>query len=256
MPTSSAERDLESLVSISKQIVETSGTAHRNHKSLSGTGFYANKFHDLLVDLTRITNRLVPVLRNLADLDSTALAGSIEILRSPTSSHHARDKAQKAIRLLCQAEIPPRLSALSSPAVPAGEMVLSSEVLAVAPHYLRRILLQANGCYEQRWFDACSVMIRKLVESLIIEVYEKHGKEAEIKAGGEYMMLSGLIAQMLGSKHWSLQRETKRELPALKLLGDRAAHSRRYQAVKADIDQIRPGLRAAVDDLLHLAGIK
>jgi hypothetical protein len=69
-------------------------------------------------------------------------------------------------------------------------------------------------------------------------------------------MLSGLVTAMLNQKYWQLQRETKRELPEIKKLGDRAAHNRRYEAMKQDIDQIRSGLRAVVDDLLHLAGYK
>ena len=71
-----------------------------------------------------------------------------------------------------------------------------------------------------------------------------------------YLMLSGLIGAILKQTHWPLGRETKKSLPALKQLGDRAAHNRRYEATKQDIDQLLPGLRATVDDLLHLAGHK
>ena len=100
-------------------------------------------------------------------------------------------------------------------------------------------------------------MIRKLVENLIIDVYEKHKKEAEIKnKDGDYLMLSGLVNAMIGQPHWSLQRETKKALPDIKQLGDRGAHNRRYEANRQDIDKILPGLRAALDDLLHLAGHK
>lgn len=135
--------------------------------------------------------------------------------------------------------------------------MLSPTVLGTtAPSYLRRTLLQANGCYEKRWFDASSVMIRKLVENLIIDVYEKDKKQTEIQQNGEYFMLSGLITAMLNQTHWTLQRETKRSLPDIKKLGDRAAHNRRYEATRQDIDQLLAGLRATVDDLLHLAGHK
>jgi hypothetical protein len=100
-------------------------------------------------------------------------------------------------------------------------------------------------------------MIRKLVENLIIDVYEVNKREAEIRGGdGEYLMLSGLITAMLKQTHWALQRETKRSLPEVKKLGDRAAHNRRYEATRQDIDQVVSGLRAAADDLLHLAGRK
>ena len=105
--------------------------------------------------------------------------------------------ANKEIRLICETEILPNIQNLTSPQQPSSEMVLPSSVLAKAPKYLQRSLLQANCCYEQRWFDASSVMIRKLVENLIIEVYEKHGKQAEIQKDGDYLMLSGLVTAML-----------------------------------------------------------
>jgi hypothetical protein len=69
-------------------------------------------------------------------------------------------------------------------------------------------------------------------------------------------MLSGLITAILNQTHWQLQRETKASLPEIKKLGDRAAHNRRYEATRQDFDKILPGLRATVDDLLHLAGYK
>jgi hypothetical protein len=100
-------------------------------------------------------------------------------------------------------------------------------------------------------------MIRKLVENLIIDVYESKGKQGEIQnADGDYLMLSGLVAAMLRQTHWQLQRETKRALPDIKKLGDRGARNRRYEATKQDVDNVLSGLRAAVDDMLHLAGHK
>jgi hypothetical protein len=159
--------------------------------------------------------------------------------------------------MICEVEIEPNLGDLLSPTQPASEPILAAAVVAKAPTYLQRALLQANGCYEKRWYEAASVMIRKLVENLIIDVYEHHKNEGEIKnKDGDYLMLSGLITAILNQKHWSLQRETKRSLPDIKNLGDRAAHNRRYEASRPDIDKILPGLRATVDDLLHLAEYK
>ena len=88
-------------------------------------------------------------------------------------------------------------------------------------------------------------------------MYERNKKEGEIRIkDGDYLMLAGLIMEILKQSHWPLQRETKKVLPELKKLGDRAAHNRRYEATRQDIDQLLAGLRATVDDLLHLAGYK
>jgi hypothetical protein len=100
-------------------------------------------------------------------------------------------------------------------------------------------------------------MIRKFVEILIIEVYEAHDKAAEIKhPGGNFFMLSDLIATILKDSAWNLGRETKECLPPIKKMGDQAAHNRRYVATKSDVDKVLSGLRVAADELLHLAKLK
>jgi hypothetical protein len=240
----------------SSALTQIAQTALRNRQSLTGTGHYAEKFHDAVVKLTAVEKLIMPVITTIDGFDAAPLTQHLATLKSTTATAPARVEANKQIRLVCETEILPNVQNLTTPQQPSSEMVLPSAVLAKAPTYLQRSLLQANGCYERRWFDASSVMIRKLIETLIIDVYEKHGKEAEIKKDGDYLMLSGLITAILNQSYWHLQRETKRELPEIKKLGDRAAHNRRYEATKQDIDQIRSGLRATVDDLLHLAGYK
>jgi hypothetical protein len=253
----SAKRVVDSILESAKSIVETAKIADRGRQSLSGSGRYAARFHDHVVKLVTAEKALIGILTTFESFDLATFSKNIEVLRSTRSQVRDRDAALKNLRLLSEAEILPALQSLSLPAHPAHERVLPSEVVATAPMYVQKIVLQANGCYEQRWYDACSIMLRKIIESLIIEVYENHGKGDDIKKDGDFFMLSGLINHLLHvQKYWSLQRETKRELPELKKLGDRAAHNRRYQATRQDIDQVRSGLRVTVDDLLHLAGFK
>jgi hypothetical protein len=46
----------------------------------------------------------------------------------------------------------------------------------------KHITNQVNGAYEKGSYDACTVMIRRLLETLIIEAFEHHGIAANIKA--------------------------------------------------------------------------
>lgn len=56
--------------------------------------------------------------------------------------------------------------------------------------YLEKLAHQINGTYANAWYDACAVMIRRFVETLIIEAYEAHGIEANIKDGsGDFFFL-------------------------------------------------------------------
>jgi hypothetical protein len=137
------------------------------------------------------------------------------------------------------------------------EPILPLSVVEGTRDYLVRIVQQTNGCYERQWFDACSVMIRKLVEILIIEVYEANKRSDALKdQNGNFRMLGDLIGTILKDTALNLGRETKRSLPDIKTLGDRAAHNRLYLAKKEDVDRVRDGLRVTVDELLHLANLK
>ncbi len=140
---------------------------------------------------------------------------------------------------------------------PKSEQVLPASVVGGTRGYYDRIIQQANGCYERQWFDACSVMIRKFVEVLIIEVYEANGKANDIKdRNGNFLMLGDLINVILQDSTWHLGREVKDSLPEIKRMGDRSAHNRRYIATKADVDKVLPGLRVIADELLHVAKLK
>jgi hypothetical protein len=138
---------------------------------------------------------------------------------------------------------------------PATEHVLPVDVVRGTRKYLEQIVNQANGCYEKGWYDAASVMVRKLIEVLIIAVFEAKGEAEKIKRDDNFLMLSGLVDVIIGRTDWNLGRETKTALPLLKSLGDRAAHNRYYVARKADVDKVLPGLRVAVEDLLHHADL-
>jgi hypothetical protein len=54
----------------------------------------------------------------------------------------------------------------------------------------------------------------------------------------------------------NLSRNTKTALPKLKDIGDKSAHSRRFNAIRHDIDNIRSELRTVVQELLVIAGLK
>lgn len=122
--------------------------------------------------------------------------------------------------------------------------------------YIEKIANQINGCYELGWFDACAVMIRRLLETLIIEVFEHHKIEAKIKNNGDYVYLRDLINITLAENSWTLGRNTKNALPKLKDIGDKSAHSRRFIAVRNDIDDIKVELRGVIQELLILAKLK
>src|SRR6266446_10018155 len=64
---------------------------------------------------------------------------------------------------------------------PANEYLLPFALVRGTRGYVEKVVNQVNGCYEKGWFDGCAVMMRRLVETLIIECFEHHHIDHKIK---------------------------------------------------------------------------
>ena len=138
-----------------------------------------------------------------------------------------------------------------------SQQVIPFSIVRDTRGYLEKVANQINGSYEHGWFDACAVMVRRLVETLIIEVFEHHGIAHKIQdSNGDFLPLNDLIKLTLIEKTWNLARNTKKGLPKLKSVGDLSAHSRRYNAHRQDIEKIIEDLRVVVQEMVYLAGLK
>lgn len=123
--------------------------------------------------------------------------------------------------------------------------------------YIERVAHQVNGSYAHGWYDACSVMLRRLIETLLIECFEAHRIEHQIKdTSGNYVFLRDLVDRALAERSWSLGRSVRSSLPRLKEIGDKSAHSRRYNAHREDIDKLAKDVRDVVQELVSLAKLK
>ena len=123
--------------------------------------------------------------------------------------------------------------------------------------YLEVVCVQLNGCYQCGFYDAASVMVRRIVETLIIECYDHLNRDLEIKGGdGNYLMLKDLIVRVNYSPGLSLGRDAKKALTAIKEIGDRSAHNRRFRANISDLDKLQSGVRVAVDEMIALAELR
>ena len=115
---------------------------------------------------------------------------------------------------------------------------------------------QMNGCMREGWFDACAVMMRRLLEVAIIEAYEHHAIADKIRdASGNYVQLTDLINAALSEPKLPLSRGVKAILPKLKDIGHRSAHGRHFLARRGDIEKLEDGVRVAVEEFLHHAAL-
>jgi hypothetical protein len=174
----------------------TATTAEKGSRSLGGSGHYADKFHENIVKITSVEKKVRPHLSglHLAQDDVNKFDKSLEVIKATSGKVKARTVAIRELKLLCETIILPKLDNLTASPIPTTESVLTMDIVKTTRGYLEEITIQINGCYEHQWYDACSVMIRKLAEILIIAVYEKHGVSGELKdANDNFHMLSKLV---------------------------------------------------------------
>jgi hypothetical protein len=64
-----------------------------------------------------------------------------------------------------------------------------------------------NGCFESAWYDACAVMMRRLLETVIIEAFEAKKIDEKIKnAQGEFLQLTDSVKAALSAASLSESR--------------------------------------------------
>lgn len=180
--------------------------------------------------------------RQLTDDRRTAKAGSDGFRLRPNS----------------RLELEPVLSPTTGPrqGAPTDSLIPRSLATATRRTYLQKVIHQVNASYDAELFDCTAVMMRRLIETLIIELFEARRIEAKIKdASGQFFMLDTLLAKLDSEPGLNLGRNSKTGLRKLKELGDKSAHNRRFNAQQSDIDQLSADVRTAAEELMHMAGL-
>lgn len=163
--------------------------------------------------------------------------------------------------LLYAASLARELNQVSKPPEAGGKpksyQVLSPALASNTRPYIESTVNQINGTYEAGYYDACCVMIRRLIETVIIEAFEAKGDAASIKnAGGDFLYLGDLIDRATSTTNWNVSRNTKAHLRKLKNIGDKSAHNRFYRAHRSVVDEIKTELFDVVQEFLSHASLK
>lgn len=226
-------------------------------------------------DYTHV-DRAVALLWLYNRQDASPVRGAKDLARTIESAGYARQNVSRLGRYLGEdprvvrredgfrinAEAEPSLDqefvGLVGPTRPAtSSSVLPAGLFLNTRGYLENVVEQANAAYDNALFDCCAVMLRRIAETLIIEVYENEGRDSEIQdQDGNFLFFSKLLKHVQDDNQLNLSRNTIAGLKDFKRLGDLSAHNRRYNAREDDIDRIRDGLRTAAEELLYLADIK
>ncbi len=139
--------------------------------------------------------------------------------------------------------------------VDVSDAVLPNEWVSGTRPYLERLVHQINGSYDAGFYDCCAVLCRRLMESLLVEIYISQKRHHEIQNNGVFFHLERIINYASLDSKLVLGRNTPKSMTEIKQLGDTAAHDRTYIAHETDISDIKPKLRRVIQELLSLAGI-
>jgi hypothetical protein len=234
------------------QLEQVIRTAVRNRKSLDRENFYSKRAWQLLTE-TRKSFLLVQADHGKA---RGTIAAHVATVGEDVKAIDLRrsDETLKAIRsalFTIDSDIAAGMqSSTASPSAPAAPY-LPPDILP-ASVYQKLLDLEVNGCFAAGCYNGCAAMLRRLIESLIIEAYEAHGIEAAIKDNnGEYLELKALIGKAVNEPKLRLGRNTRAALPNLKFLGDLSAHSRRHFIRLGDLEKYRNDARVAIEELGH-----
>lgn len=227
-------------------------TAARHKFKLGTHTFYGPKAHEILVEIRR---RFLELRSAYPAGRSATVAAQLDSLAKPLEQiENALNvdgrELVNGIRQICYVTDSDLRAAIESV---DGDKETDSPFVTpevLKPGVYRKVLEEANWCFAQNCPNACAAMLRRLVESLIIEVFEAHGIEASIKdASGEYLELKALIGKAVAETKLKLTRNTRNALPNLKFLGDLSVHARRNLVRMGDLKNVRNDARAAIEEL-------
>jgi hypothetical protein len=239
----------ETLDALVQEALAVARKARRNRRSLKGDNFYGNKLAQLRTDATN-------AFADFSDAtvgDTSALA---ELIEAVFSADTPRERRLTSARELSHALHTKWKQAKRPATKPGNELFPLALIAQTERRYLLTITNQMNGCFREGWYDACAVMMRRLVESVLIEAFEHQGVADRIKDGtGNYLQLSDLIGRALAEPSFRLSRNSRTELPKLRNIGHRSAHGRYFTAQASDIAKVEDGVRVVVEEFLNHAGL-
>ncbi|MEI0526483.1 hypothetical protein R4K54_11210 [Brachyspira murdochii] len=124
-------------------------------------------------------------------------------------------------------------------------------------YYINQISEEMCLCYDNQCYTACLIMMRKLLEAIIIAIFESIGELYKIKdSNGVTFFLSDLINIYMEEKSINKSRNIKKELDKLKEIGDKAVHKYNFRVSRKIADEYKITLDVVTQELISNIKIK
>jgi len=207
-------------------------------------------------DIAKTAGQLTKVLgdHHIGTPNQTALAEAIrksKLANESKSGFSLKPGSRKVIR-----DWLPDLDGIQ-PAMDHASGYLPEPIWKNTRGYIEEVCRELNGSFRHAYYNAAAVMLRRLLETLIIEAYEHLNRETEIKDGrGNYLMLSDLAERACGEdghKGINVGRDSKKALKEARNVGNWSAHARRFLAHAGDLTRLQAGMRLLVQELIQIA---
>lgn len=138
-----------------------------------------------------------------------------------------------------------------------NETILPLAIFNGLQQNFQSICKQINASYEHNLYDCAAVMMRRLLEGLLIMVYQSNGIESEIKnKNGHHLTLDKIIKNAENNSELSLSVNTKNNMYKFKNLGNYSAHKIWYNTTKKDIEPLVFDYRVIIEELIYKSGLK
>lgn len=180
-----------------------------------------------------------------------------KLIESEESGFRSRSIARNQLKKgkLATSKTNPKVSKSISQqtSISSPDYFIDPDIFKDTPTFIQYLVPQLNGCWDREWNEACALTIRRLLESLIIHLYEKRGWDAEIRGTDGYIKLQNLVDKVCGDGRVGLGKKPKEGLQHLKQIGDVAAHDFRVRVRRTDLNHKRTELRLACERLIFIS---
>jgi hypothetical protein len=171
-----------------------------------------------------------------------------------------RDRSAKRVAMIKRKRGPgaksPKAAKKKSKTARPSDLYLQPEILDKMPPYIIRLVPQINGTYENEWYEGTAMVLRRLMETLIIELYTRRGWSRDVQDPdtNEFVQLKSMIDKLNGDARLRVQKRTIDGMSKVKEVGDTAAHDFRIRIRKSDLDRIQSAVRLTCERLIFTIG--
>lgn len=138
-----------------------------------------------------------------------------------------------------------------------NQTILPEKLYRNTRNYIEQLARQINASYENNLFDCTAVMMRRLMEVLIVLMFQNEQIENKIldKQGNSYLNLDKMIKIANSEPLFNLSKSTQQDMNTFRELGNLSAHKIWYNSTKKDIEILILRYMAMIEELLYKSKI-